>query len=262
MGSKISIIIPAYNEEKRIGRTLEEYSRFFKERIKNKEIISFEIIVVLNACRDRTIDVVKGIKNKHKEIICLDFKHGGKGFAIVEGFKESLNRDSDTIGFVDADMATSPEEFYRLIKSINNYGGAIASRYVKGAVVEPKRTVQRMIASRIFNFLVRILFLMPYRDTQCGAKVFKRTSIDRILPRIGMTKWAFDVDLLYQLKKEKIKIYEYPTYWNDKEYSKINLKDAGPSMFLAVIRLRLLNSYFKDFVRLYNKISEKFRMQM
>jgi len=250
---KISIIIPAHNEEKRIGRTLERYSLFFKRKKKEKEI-DFEILVVLNACTDDTLKVVEGYAKKFKEIVYLDLEKGGKGYAIIEGFKDALKRDNDLIGFVDADMATSPESFYDLVKQINNYGGIIASRYVKGSVVRPKQSIGRIIASRIYNMLIRFLFLLPYRDTQCGAKLFKRKALEKSLPNIGMTKWAFDLDLIYNVRKQEFAIKEVPTVWSDKEYSTINFAKAGPWMALAVIRLRILNSPMKRFIRVYDKI--------
>ena len=149
---KVSIIIPAYNEEKRIGRILEEYCKFFK---KKKEII--EIIVVLNACKDDTLKIVKEFQKKFKEIRFLDFERGGKGFAIIEGFKEALKKDSELIGFVDADMATPPNAFYGLIRNIKSYGGIIANRWDKRSKVGP-RTFFRKLLSKWGNLIIRSLF--------------------------------------------------------------------------------------------------------
>lgn len=253
---KISIIIPAYNEEKRIGKTLESYKVFFKEKKRKKEIKDFEIIVVINNTTDNTEEIVKKYLKTNKELNYLNFKRGGKGFAVIEGFKKALKRNFELIGFVDADMATGPEDFYDLVKNIEDYDGIIASRYLKGAVVKPKQSMQRIIASRIFNLLIKTLFLIHYKDTQCGAKLFKRKTIEAVIDDLIITKWAFDVDLLYQLKKKGFKIKEFPTIWSDKEYSKINFKKAGPKMVLAVIRLRLLNSPFKGIIKIYDKIND------
>jgi len=241
---KLSIIMPAYNEEKRIGKTLEEYGKFFTN-LKKIKILDFEILIVLNACKDNTVGVVKEFQKKIKEIRYLDFEQGGKGFAIIQGFKDALKRNNDLIGFVDADMATSPEDFSNLVKNCKFYDGIIASRYVKGAIVNPKQPVQRIIASRIFNTLVRTLFLFSYRDTQCGAKLFKKRCLKKIIMEIGETEWAFDVDLLYLSKKNKFKIKEYPTVWKEPGASKLNLKKASIQMFLAVIQLRIINTRFK-----------------
>lgn len=256
---KIGIIIPACNEEKRIGNTLEEYGRFFKE-LKKQNILDFEIIIVINNTKDRTEELVKFYSKKYKEIRYLNFKEGGKGFAIIQGFKDALKRENDLIGFVDADMATYPDAYYDLIKNLSDYDGILASRYVKGSIVNPKQSVQRIIASRVFNLLIRTIFFMNYRDTQCGAKLFRTKTIETIIPDLSITKWAFDVDLLYLLKKNGLKIKEHPTVWRDREYSKVNLKKAGLKMALAIIRLRLINSKLKDIIRFYDKLPEKLKI--
>lgn len=251
---KIAIIIPAYNEEKRIGKTLEAYYGFFDEKTKAGGV-DFEILVVINNTIDKTEEIVKKQMKGKKRISYLNLKRGGKGLAVVEGFKEMLNRNADLIGFVDADMATPPEEFHRLANSINNFEGIIASRYLKGAVVKPKQSWQRIAVSRAFNFLIRSLLFLPYRDTQCGAKIFKREAVKKIVPEITMSQWAFDVDLLFQAKRRGLRIKESPTVWADREYSKINFLRSGPKMALGVIRLRLLHSPVKIFIRVYDRLS-------
>lgn len=247
---KVSIIIPAYNEEKRIGNTLKEYSRYY-EKLRKEKKLNYEILVSINNTTDKTVDIVKKYKKQNKNIRYLNLVKGGKGYAIIEGFKSALKRKNDLIGFVDADMATMPEAYYDLITEINNYDGVIASRYVNGAQVSPKQSIQRIIVSRMFNFVIRALLFLSYKDTQCGAKIFKSSSIEKILPRLTMSQWAFDIEILYNLKKMGYKIKEHPTTWADKEYSKINFMKAGPKMVLAVIRLRILNSPFKDLMKIY-----------
>jgi len=248
---KVSIIIPTHNEEKRIENTLEEYVNFFNKSMKG----SYEILVILNGCTDNTIEILKNISKKYGSIKYKNFKESGKGFAILEGFKEALKNKSDMIGFVDADMATSPAAFYDLIKNIKNYDGIIASRYVKGAIVRPKQRLQRIFASRIFNFLVRVMFLLPYKDTQCGAKLIKKDALEKILYKITTTNWAMDVDLLYKAKKLKLNVKEHPTVWEDKEGSRLNLRKASIQMFFAIIRLRLLNSKIKKIWWVFRPLS-------
>jgi glycosyltransferase involved in cell wall biosynthesis len=235
---KISIIIPTHNEEKRIGKTLESYARFFNKNLKQ----NYEILVILNGCKDNTLKIVKEIAKKYRAIKFKDYEESGKGFAIMQGFKDALRHKTELIGFVDADMATSPEAFYDLVRNIGNYDGIIASRYVRGAIVRPKQPIQRVIASRVFNFLVRVLFLINYRDTQCGAKVFRKELLEKIMPIITTTNWAIDVDILYKSAKLGLRIKEYPTVWRDIGHSTLNLKKASIQMLFAIIRLRILNS--------------------
>jgi len=246
---KLVIIIPAYNEEIRIAETLEEYGKFFTNLKKTNKIDS-EIIIVINNTTDKTEEIVKKYQKKYDIIKYLNFKQGGKGFAIVEGFKESLkDKKNALVGFVDADMATPPHAFYDLVKNINGFDGIIGSRYIPGSKVNPKQTWRRIFVSRIFNLLTRTLFMMHYTDTQCGAKLFKRKALESITYRLGMSQWAFDVELLYLLEKYDFKVKEFPTVWADKNYSKINFMKAGPRMALSIIRLRLINSPLEPLLR-------------
>lgn len=249
---KIAIVIPAYNEEKRIGPTLDAYSAYFDMLVKKKEL-DYEILVVINNTRDKTENIVRQKEKKNKHISHINLVQGGKGLAVIEGFRDALKRKNDLIGFVDADMATPPSAFHFLIKNIDGLDGVIASRYIKGSIVNPKPTFARIFVSRIFNAFIRAILLMPYRDTQCGAKLFKREAICRVLPQLAHSQWDFDVDLLFTLRKLGFIIKEVPTIWSDKKYSKINFIKAGPFMALGVLRLRFLNSPFYGLVRIYDK---------
>lgn len=256
---KISIIMPAYNEEKRIGDTLNTYSKYF-EGIRKSKFLDYEILVVINNTKDRTINIVESFKKKNKRVAYLNLKKGGKGYAIVEGFKDSLKRENDLIGFVDADMATPPEAFYKLVENVKGYDGAIASRWVKGSVIKVKQTLLRRFMSIGFNFLVRSMFLMHYRDTQCGAKIFKREIIKFIINKIGITKWAFDVNLLYEIRKNGFKLVEVKTIWEDKKDSKLNVTKVPFEMFSGIARLRLINSPFNFVVRFYDLLPEVLKL--
>jgi glycosyltransferase involved in cell wall biosynthesis len=257
---KLSLIIPAYNEENRISNILESYVQFFKEVKIKKGIDDFEILVVVNGSKDRTEEIVKGFSKKYKEIRYLNFKQGGKGFAITEGFKEALRGDSNLIGFTDADMSTPANAFYGLVRNIKNYDGIIANRWDRRSVVK-KQTLIRRFVSRGYNFVVRTLFLFPYRDTQCGAKLFKREVIEKGIKKMISSKWNYDVALLFCLKKEThARIREIPTVWNDEIGSKVNLKKTPIQMLLSAIRLRFIHSPFNFIIRFYRKLPENWQI--
>ncbi|MBI2630416.1 glycosyltransferase [Candidatus Pacearchaeota archaeon] len=253
---KISIVIPAHNEEHRISPTLEAYLKYFKD-LKKKKIIDFEIVVVLNACKDNTRKVVE--KYKCKELIILEFERGGKGFAVIEGFKDAFKRNSDYIGFVDADMATPPDSFYDLARNIEDVEGVIPNRRDKNSKIIADWDLKRKIISRGFNLIVRTLFLLPHRDTQCGAKLFKREILEKVVPKLGSSEWSFDVDLLFYMRRENARIKSIPTVWEDKKGSRINLRGAPVKMFSSIVRLRLIHSPFRFLVRLYTKMPESLK---
>lgn len=234
---KISIIIPAHNEEDRIGKTLESYCHFFNE--KQADGLSYELVIVLNGCSDNTLPLVQEMCKKWTSIAVIDLKQSGKGFAVQHGFKDALKRDNDLIGFVDADMSTEPEAFYDLIQSIGQNDGIIASRYMKDSQIFPPRPrIKRWGSQFIYEPLVYCLFGLRFSDFQCGAKLFTRQVIKTIIPYCATKWWGFDVELLYLCKKYNFVIREIPTQWYDKTGSKLSML-GGIGMLGSLFRIRL-----------------------
>jgi glycosyltransferase involved in cell wall biosynthesis len=233
------LLIPAYNEEDRIGPVLREYAVYFREHYKGK----FQLVVVLNGCRDNTIGVVNEVGAEYPEISALEFaKPIGKGGALIEGLK--LAPLADLIGYVDADGATSPAAFEELIGHWQEADCVIGSRWIQGAVLHQIQTGQRRFASRVFHWIVQASFGMNIRDTQCGAKVMRRAAVEKVLPSLFIADMAFDINLLYQFKREGLKVLEVPTEWTDKVGSKVALGRTSLTMLFSVIRLRLIYSPF------------------
>lgn len=239
---KISIIVPAYNEEKRIEKTLKAYASFFSFL---PAPYHAEILVVLNGCKDNTLPIVKTCAQEFSCIRFLNLQESGKGLAIVTGFKDALTRSQELIGFVDADMATTPKDFFELITSLGEADGVIASRYMPGSVVFPKEQPLKVYGSRFFNAVLRLLFWFPFKDTQCGAKIFRAYALRDVIPHISSMQWAFDVDLLFWLTKKGYVIKEIPTTWSDQKYSTFNnnVMGSGLRMLGTCISLRIKNIF-------------------
>jgi glycosyltransferase involved in cell wall biosynthesis len=225
--NKVCIVIPAYNEEARIERTLLEYAKFFNSK---PEKTTF--LVVANNCKDNTIGVVKKTQKIHSNIEYLDLIPGGKGFAIKEGFAWALDKDFDLIGFVDADMATEPQYFYDLIIATNKTDGAIASRYASGAHVSPTRPILRKLGGKFYNWLLRTRLGINFKDTQCGAKIFTQDTITKITPHMQEKGWAFDLELLYLCKLFGKKIKEIATTWSDQPGTHLTISSKLIQEFL------------------------------
>jgi len=235
---KISIIIPAHNEESRIERTVRAYHAFFSQK-QHEFFLKFELIIVLNGCSDNTNDIVEKVRNEIAgDIVIIDMQESGKGLAIRSGFAHALVReDNDYIGFVDADMATAPEAFFDLIVNVQDCDGVIASRYMPGAQVFPQRPTYKRWGSRlIYEPFVWCLFGLSYYDLQCGAKVFKRAVLEKINHHLTVNQWAFDVELLYLCKKFGFIIKEFPTVWHDQADSKLTMR-GGLKMFGALFKV-------------------------
>jgi glycosyltransferase involved in cell wall biosynthesis len=249
---KIAIVIPAYNEEKRIGKTLDDYLGLFSAKKKSKEIENFGILVVINKPQDNTSGVIEQYMKHHKELGYITLKQKGKGLAVRKGFEHSLEKDFDFIGFTDADDSVNAENFYKVLRGIGTADGAIASRYLPKSIMSPKHTPIRVLTAAGFNFMVRSLFFINTKDTQCGGKIFRKELLSKIIDNLSITQWAFDVDLLYQAKKQNGTIKEIPIFWQDASGSKIDPIKSSIQMFFAIIQLRMINSSFKKLFPIIN----------
>jgi glycosyltransferase involved in cell wall biosynthesis len=237
----ISIIIPAYNEEHRIGETLEKYGTYYQLHYKDNH----EIIVVLNGCKDNTETVVKDFEKKFKSIRYLNFPlEIGKGGAIKNGLESAKG---DLVGYTDADCSTRPEILHRLFAVLEltpSLDCIVGSREITGAVVLNK-TLKRKIMSRVFNTLVNLYFNTGLKDTQCGAKVIRSSMIPKIMPNLLLSDMSFDVNFIVDVQKVGGKILEMPIEWEDDQGSTIKPIKTSLIMFMSITRLKILYSRFK-----------------
>lgn len=240
---KVYLIIPAYNEQARIINTLKFYENIFR-----KNAIKHSIIVVSEST-DKTNSIVKKIKKSHKDISLIYSKSRlGKGGAIIKGFQYAISKSSsnDMIGFVDADNAVYASEFLRMVnylKTSKLASGAIASRYARGGKIIGYLPFSRHLSSRLYNLMIRVLFGIDYKDTQCGAKVFKSNAIRKILPTLSVVDMSFDINLLYSAKTLGLKVKEIPiTYHQVNEGTKLVLHKQIPQMFIATLGFRISRS--------------------
>jgi glycosyltransferase involved in cell wall biosynthesis len=229
------LLIPAYNEERRIEPVLRDYACYFKEHYHGK----FQLVVVLNGCKDNTLDVVRRVGADYPAVSAFEFPDAiGKGGALIEGLK--LAPLADLIGYVDADGATPPHAFHDLVRHIGEADCVIGSRWLPGAVLHVEQSGQRRFASRAFHLIVQLFFGMNLRDTQCGAKVMRREAVEKVHSSLRIADMAFDINLLYSLKHAGYRILEVPTEWTDKIGSKVTLVGTSLVMFLSVVRIRII----------------------
>lgn len=257
----ITIIIPAYNEQERIGNTLEEYGKYYQNHYLNNH----EIIIVLNGCKDETEAVVAESIKKYSSISYLNFPAPiGKGGAIKEGLKIAKG---ELVGYTDADNSTRPEILHRLFAVLEltpSLDCIVGSREVTGAVIKNK-TFKRKIMSRAFNGLVNLYFNTGLKDTQCGAKVVRSSIIPKIMPNLLLSDMSFDVNFIVDVQKVGGKILEMPIEWEDDNSSTVKPIKTSLLMLMSITRLKILYSplkivypYIKPISKwVYNKIVGK-----
>jgi glycosyltransferase involved in cell wall biosynthesis len=221
-----TIVIPAYNEEKRIGKVLAEIAA---DR--------GEFIVVCDGT-DKTEEIVRKFSGSRPELdlTCLSYNRRlGKGGAVREGFSHA---GSPVVGYMDADGSTSLAQVHRLIEALDGGDVVIGSRWLPGSVIPERQGLSRRIESRVFNLVIRLLFGLRFTDTQCGAKVFKKSAVDAVLTDMTSTGFEFDVELLWRLSKKGYRVLECPITWQNKGDSRVTAGDAI-RMLSGLIALRI-----------------------
>ena len=252
---EISIIIPAYNEEKRIEKTLERIFSYMK--LKKHD---FEMVVVDDGSKDKTVEVVelfrkkidknkksKDIKkvNKNRIKILKNVKNKGKGHSVKRGM---LAGEKKWLLFSDADLSTPIEEIEKFEKYIDQYSIIIASRNLKESQIKIKQPKLRSTLGKIFPFIVNLFTIRGIKDTQCGFKLFRKDVADKIFPLQTSKGFAFDVEVLFIAKKHNYKIKEIPVIWVNALGSKVDPIKDSIGMFLDLIRFR-----FNSIIGKYNK---------
>jgi len=224
---RLDIVMPAHNEEERIDRTL----RAYREACPQPGV---RFLVALDSCTDRTPEIVRAHERQDRRVRAIEYPKLGKGGVIAETFSRS---DAELVGFVDADCATPPRELLRLADAARTVDGAIASRRHPAALLPARRPLARSITSAGFAGSVRVLMGLPYRDTQCGAKVLRRRVVRDVLPRLAARDLLFDVDLLAAAREGGWRVVEVPTVWIHQEGSRVSAVSDSRRMGASLLRL-------------------------
>ena len=236
----LSIVIPAYNEEGRIGSTIDSILGYLKNHL--TKIKKWEIIVVDDGSTDRTIAVVIDKKRKAsgvgKGIIRLirNSTNRGKGYAVRTGIMSA--RYQLTL-FSDADMATPIDELDKFLTYISDFDIVIASRYLKRDQSRVNQSWYRHVLGEAFNLAVRTAIGLEFRDCMCGFKLFKTGIAKKIFRMQKIERFCFDVELLFLAKKLNFQVKEVPVAWVNKRGGKISLIRDPMNMFLDMIRVKL-----------------------
>jgi dolichyl-phosphate beta-glucosyltransferase len=230
---KISIVIPAYNEQARLPATISSVCNFFT--IKEPD---FEIVIVSDGSNDHTVDVVNECIKKHPQIRLISYPiNKGKGFAAKTGV---LSAQGDLILMSDADSSSPIEEFDRLNSAIANGAQlAIGSRAKPDPNCKVKALPYRTYIGNTFNRIVQSLLLPGIYDTQCGFKLFRKDVAHDIFSSSQVDGYAFDVEILYIAREKRYRLEEVSINWNNCSGSKVNIWVDSVKMLVEVLKIFL-----------------------
>ncbi len=228
-----SVVFPCFNEERRIGPTLERSVAFLSGRGE-----PWEVVVVDDGSRDRTSDVVREAFGSCASVRVLRYEtNHGKGFAVREGV---LAARGELALFSDADLSTPIDELAKFeAKAAEGFDVVAASRVIAGARILTPQPALRRLSGLAFRMLVRGLGLSSLHDTQCGFKLLRRAAVEPVLRAIETEGFAFDVELLARAERAGLRVAEVPVDWSDARGSKVRLYPDALRMAADLMRLRL-----------------------
>jgi dolichyl-phosphate beta-glucosyltransferase len=225
-------VVPAYNEEQRLPRTIEAIERYLEGKG-----IPYELILVDDGSVDGTRLIMEKAaeRNSRVRVEALP-QNRGKGRAIATGV--AVARGSEIL-VTDADLSTPIEELDKLQAALDSGAGiAIGSRAVKGSRVEVSQPIYRVVMGKTFNLMVQALLLPGVWDTQCGFKLLRADVAHAVFAGLTTDRFGYDPEILYRAKKQGVKIAEVPVVWRNSAPTKVSTFRTSLEMFKDVLRIR------------------------
>lgn len=232
MLNSLTVVIPAYNERKRIEKSILPSIHYL-----DKRKVDYEIILVDDGSTDGTANFVRSF-GFPKVIVHSLPENQGKGAAVKKGFQLA---SKEFVLFMDADYSTSIEEIEKFESQFNSADVWIGSRGMIQSDIQLHQPLYRETMGKIFNKLVWLFALDGIRDTQCGFKLFRKNVVDKIIPLQKIPGFCFDVELLYLARKFEFRIVEIPIQWFNDEDTRVHAFTSSMRMFLDLTKIGWLH---------------------
>src|SRR5712692_4682366 len=228
---ELSIVIPSFNEELRLPVTLADISAYI--RASKRET---EVIVVDDGSTDRTADIASSFRGEIQRLrVIANKKNRGKGYSVRHGMLEARGR---IVLFTDADLSAPIDEADKLLAALADHDVAIGSRALNRSLISVHQSVFREYAGIIFNFIVRAILRLPFVDTQCGFKAFRRERCRVIFQQQRIERFGFDPELLYLARHHGLRAVEIPVRWAHSPDTKVSMLRDSIQMFLDIFLIR------------------------
>jgi len=228
---ELSIVIPSFNEELRLPTTLREISSYIRSSRRETEVI-----VVDDGSTDRTSDVANSFRGEIQRLrVVANKENRGKGYSVRHGMMEAHGR---VVLFTDADLSAPIAEADKLLAALADHDVAIGSRAMDRSLISVRQSLFREYAGIIFNFIVRAILRLPFVDTQCGFKAFRRDRCRVIFEQQRIERFGFDPEILYLARHHGLSSAEIPVRWAHSPATKVSMWRDSIQMFLDVFVIR------------------------
>jgi dolichyl-phosphate beta-glucosyltransferase len=230
----ISVVVPAFNEEGRIGGSIRAIEVYLA-----RNGFSFEIIVSDDGSADKTVAVVNGFAQSDERIKVVRGDHGGKGGAVKNGV---LRSRGELVLFSDVDLSTPIEELSNLKKALDEGADiAIASRDLPESKITKHQSWYRELLGKLLNKIIQVLYVPGIHDTQCGFKLFKGDVARKLFSEQKLEGFLFDVEILHMARKKGYRIAEIPVTWRHNALSKVRVLSDLPRVVFDLLRIRFIH---------------------
>tara|TARA_B100000519_G_scaffold20152_1_gene14484 strand:+ start:664 stop:1419 length:756 start_codon:yes stop_codon:yes gene_type:complete len=231
--TSLDIVLPVLDEERTIESSIRKLVTFSEHFLINYQ---WEIIVADNGSTDMTPEIVQKLSSQFENVSYFRLDQKGRGRALKTVWSSS---DSDLMSYMDVDLSTDLNVLTELLESVKKLDCSIAvgSRLLKSSNVIG-RSIKRGFISRCYSFLFRTMFLVSFKDAQCGFKVISREAADQLLPYVKDTGWFFDTELLIMAEKTNFKVKEFPVRWIDDPNSSVKIISTAWKDIKGLIRMR------------------------
>jgi glycosyltransferase involved in cell wall biosynthesis len=227
----LSIVVPSFNEEMRLPATLEKIASYIRNKRPNTEVI-----VVDDGSTDNTAALAESWRDRIPRLrVVKNGANRGKGFSVRHG---SLEACGDIVLFTDADLSSPIEEGEKLLAALASHDVAIGSRAVDRSLIEVRESPFREFAGIIFNKIVRVVLRLPFVDTQCGFKAFRRERCRIIFAQQTIEGFGFDPELLYLARHHGLSTVEVPVRWAHSPATKVSMTRDSMQMFVDLFIIR------------------------